>query len=96
MPVSSAAVAFNWAYVAGCAAVTSVLWIFYREQSKRYDYDSAGLRPAQTMAVAEAMLKSDESRLDADVMLVAVHARSKAGPLSLVAGRTTGSLQAAS
>ena len=45
VPVSSAAVAFNWGYVAGCAAVTVVLWVFYREQSKRYDFDSAGILP---------------------------------------------------
>ena len=94
VPVSSAAVAFNWAYVAGCAAVTAVLWICYREQSKRYDFDSAGLRPAvQAEAAAEVVPKSDESRLDVAVMLVAVHAGSTAGSRSLVAG--TGSLQAA-
>ena len=41
VPVASAATAFNWAYVAGCTAATATLWIFYREQSKRFDFDSS-------------------------------------------------------
>lgn len=46
VPISSAASAFNWAYVSGCAVVTVTLWALFKEQSKRYDFDSAGVRPA--------------------------------------------------
>jgi hypothetical protein len=45
VPVSSDAAVFNWAYTAGCAAVTVALWVLYREQSKRYDFDSGSAAP---------------------------------------------------
>jgi hypothetical protein len=50
VPISSAASVFNWAYVCGCAAVTGVLWMVFKEQSKRYDFDSAGVRPVDAEA----------------------------------------------
>lgn len=50
VPISSAASAFNWAYVCGCAAVTAALWALFKEQSKRYDFDSAGVRPVESEA----------------------------------------------
>ena len=43
VPVASAAAAFNWAYVAGCAGITLALCLFYREQSKRFDFDSSNV-----------------------------------------------------
>jgi hypothetical protein len=45
VPVASAATAFNAAYVIGCAVSTCALAVFYREHSKRYDYDTTGAHP---------------------------------------------------
>lgn len=39
VPVASAAVAFNWAYVVGCVVATAVLWGLFQEHSKRFEYD---------------------------------------------------------
>ena len=41
VPISSAAALFNWLYVGGCVIVTVALWLCYKEQSKRFDFDSA-------------------------------------------------------
>lgn len=42
VPVSSAAVAFNWAYTGGCALASLSLAFCYRERLKRLEFDAGG------------------------------------------------------
>ena len=66
VPMSSAASTFNWAYATGCGVATLLLWVFFREKSKRYDFDASGVRPTVDNAASEK-LRQDHKGMELSI-----------------------------